>query len=465
MRKSIAAMLVLVFSVASCLVVAKPAFSLADAAEDMWAAKAPMHQARTGLGVAVVNGKIYAIGGTTASGFMPGIGGPAVLGFRDLGGFVGTNEEYDPATDTWTTKASMPTPRIVFATAVYKNKIYCIGGRNIAGSANGYFSGVNEVYNPATDTWETRAPMPTPRGWVMASVVNSEIYLIGGEPNGTLNEVYDPATDSWVTKTPVPSAASGSDSAVVDNKIYVIGSKLQIYDPEIDKWSQGAPPPSSMAGEGAGATIGVLASKRIYVIGPQDPYNPSHYIYDPKSDSWTFGAELPTRRFNFGVAVVNDRLYAIGGHTYEFPGDYAPLALNEQYTPLGYGSPDPSYDVTAPEIAVASPENKTYYTVNVTLDFTVNEPVSLMRYALDGETAVEISGNTTLAGLAIGAHNVTVSAFDAAGNMGASETISFSVAEEPEPEPFPTVLVATASGVSVAIIGVGLLVYFKKRKR
>ena len=25
--------------------------------------------------------------------------------------FVGTNEEYDPATDTWTFKKSMPTPR------------------------------------------------------------------------------------------------------------------------------------------------------------------------------------------------------------------------------------------------------------------------------------------------------------------------------------------------------------------
>jgi nitrous oxidase accessory protein len=34
----------------------------------------------------------------------------------------------------------------------------------------------------------------------------------------------------------------------------------------------------------------------------------------------------------------------------------------------------------------------------------------------------------------------------------------------PEPESFPTALIATASGVSVAIIGVGLLVYFKKRK-
>lgn len=34
-----------------------------------------------------------------------------------------------------------------------------------------------------------------------------------------------------------------------------------------------------------------------------------------------------------------------------------------------------------------------------------------------------------------------------------------------EPEPFPTTIVITASGASLAVVGIGLLVYFKKRKR
>jgi LPXTG-motif cell wall-anchored protein len=53
---------------------------------------------------------------------------------------------------------------------------------------------------------------------------------------------------------------------------------------------------------------------------------------------------------------------------------------------------------------------------------------------------------------------VTVYAKDSFENTGASETIWFSVAD-----PFPTTLVAVVSGASVAIIGIGLLVYFKKR--
>jgi hypothetical protein len=74
---------------------------------------------------------------------------------------------------------------------------------------------------------------------------------------------------------------------------------------------------------------------------------------------------------------------------------------------------------------------------------------------------VTISGNTTLTDLPYGEHNVTVFATDEVGNTGASETIFFSIPEPPEP--FPTSLVV-ASIITVIIVGIGLFVYFKKRK-
>jgi len=80
-----------------------------------------------------------------------------------------------------------------------------------------------------------------------------------------------------------------------------------------------------------------------------------------------------------------------------------------------------------------------------------------MGYSLDGQDNVTVTGNTTIAGLGSGLHNVTVYAEDAFENEGASETITFNIED-------PTTLVAAASGASVAIIGIGLLVYFKKRK-
>ena len=126
---------------------------------DCWVSKAPMNQARSGLGVAVVNDKIYAIGGVTSNGFVPSSPGSAVYAGTTPVAVTGTNEEYDTETDTWTYKTPMPTPRAVFAIAVYQNKIYCIGGKT-----NDTYTGVTEVYDPATDTWETKTSTPTVRG-------------------------------------------------------------------------------------------------------------------------------------------------------------------------------------------------------------------------------------------------------------------------------------------------------------
>jgi hypothetical protein len=75
---------------------------------------------------------------------------------------------------------------------------------------------------------------------------------------------------------------------------------------------------------------------------------------------------------------------------------------------------------------------------------------------------VTVAGNTTLAGLSAGVHNVTVYAWDTAGNMGTSPTVTFTIAK---PEPFPTAQVAAVSGVSAAVACLGLLLYFKKRKK
>ena len=90
----------------------------------------------------------------------------------------------------------MPTPRDFFAITVYQNKIFCIGGSGNNGADNPP-TGVNEVYNPATDSWETKASMPTPRDALQANVLNGIIYCIGGTAiSGAtgVNEVYDPTS-------------------------------------------------------------------------------------------------------------------------------------------------------------------------------------------------------------------------------------------------------------------------------
>jgi parallel beta-helix repeat protein len=119
---------------------------------------------------------------------------------------------------------------------------------------------------------------------------------------------------------------------------------------------------------------------------------------------------------------------------------------------------------TPPKISIRSPKNQAYNESSVLLDFSVNvvsavKAVNWTGYSLDGNQNVTITGNTTLTGLSSGLHNVTVYANDTYGNMAASETVTFTI-----PQPFPVVPVA-ATSVIVAVVVVGLLVYFKKRKR
>jgi N-acetylneuraminic acid mutarotase len=338
MGKSFAFLIVLVFLTASSIVAINSVLAT-TIDEDSWTTKTAMPTARSGLGVAVVNGKIYAIGGYNGS-------------------YLGTNEEYDPATDTWTTKAPMPTPRSSFAIAVVQNKIYVIGGKE--GPSTADTSVANEVYDPATDTWETKSHAPVGyRLGFSAEVVSGKIYIIGGcispfrpWPNTDANDVYDPTTDSWASGAPIPTPVFDSASAVLDNKIYIMGGRsipenvtydlTQIYDPATDAWSYGASVPTALSGGVAEATTGVMAPKRIYVLngymcegGGGMYYSETVYltqVYDPEKDAWSSNAQKLTRR-GFGLAVTEDLFYAIGGYDGE---NY--LQVNEQYTPIGYGT-------------------------------------------------------------------------------------------------------------------------------
>ena len=271
-------LLALLFILITILLATAPALAQTNTVEDSWSSKAPLQVARGGLGVAVVNDKIYAIGGSTRTGSTGSPIFPTSI--------VGTNEEYDPATDIWTFKASMPTPRYNFATVAYQNKIYCIGGyiANASSRTGVTRTGVNEVYDPATNTWETKTPMPTPRSDLQANVIKGKIYLIGGiitnntSPSGysttPLNQVYDPTSDSWIQKEPLPYMLPGYASATADSKIYVIGGSLdgqrtalnQIYDTIADSWTIGSSAPTYFWSGYAVATAGMFAPERVYVF-------------------------------------------------------------------------------------------------------------------------------------------------------------------------------------------------------
>ena len=126
---------------------------------------------------------------------------------------------------------------------------------------------------------------------------------------------------------------------------------------------------------------------------------------------------------------------------------------NPYYRTYGASSDVINFTVVyPPAISILSLENKTFNTNSISLNFTVNEPVTKTEYCLDGQEKMVIDGNLTLGGLSDGLHNVTVYATDFDGYVGVSETVYFEI------ETFPTTLVVTASAISVVAFVVFLLV-------
>ncbi|MCW3996261.1 MAG: hypothetical protein NWE98_08975 [Candidatus Bathyarchaeota archaeon] len=373
-----------------------------------------MPTARGGFGLAVANGKIYAIGGT------------------DGENQLNTVEEYNPQTDRWIEKTPMPTARSGFAIATYMGKIYVIGGT----VGKGYV-GNNEMYDPLTNTWQTKASMPTPRADLCANVVNDRIYLIGGKKYSSvspfytetaINEVYNPVNDTWGTATPLPTGVQGYASTVLNGKIYIMGgSRLssgsegtivtdanQVYNPQTGNWSIGAKMSSTVSYGAAAATEGFMVPKRIYCTGGFSwELTGQTQVYFPENNTWAPADPMPTPRIYLGFAIVNDVLYAIGG----YDGSKW-VGTNEKYIPIGYGT-------VPPYIQITSPENKTY--TEVSLGFSVNRAVEWVGYSLDNQANVTVKKETKLPEISQGQHSLIIYANDSLGNMGASNTVFFSI--------------------------------------
>ncbi len=379
-----------------------------------WSNLTAMPTARGGLGVAVTSGKIYAIGGQNAI------------------GELSINEVYDPVTDKWTSKTSMPTARTGFAMTTYDNKIYVIGG-----SVGDSFIGNVEVYDTLANSWQTLASMPTPRADLSAHVINGKIFLIGGKTYSSvspyytqtnINQVYDIAANTWSNNASMPTALQGYASTVVGNKIYIIGGSrqsingidsstnaLQIYDAQTDTWTTGKTMNAASSYGAAVATSGTIAPAKIYSIGgySSGAFSGRNHIYDIGQNSWADGPNMPTARAYLGLAVVSDMIYAIGG----FDGTNW-LSSVEEFRPVGYGK-------ISPQITIVSPESKTYR--NITVECTINKGVSWVGYSLDGNPNVTLSGIPEISGLADGDHSIVIYANDTLGNMGVSNTITFTI--------------------------------------
>jgi N-acetylneuraminic acid mutarotase len=203
-----------------------------------------------------------------------------------------TVEEYDPATDTWTTKSPMPTSRGFHSANVVDGKIYVIGGSEASAPGTNHVRTV-EVYDPGTDSWTQKDDMPRLVSAGFSSVVGGKIYVFGGYGGSPRVDEYDPATDTWTQKDDMPTARHAHATSVFDDKIYVIGG----YEPRT-------------AGYPGMTTVDV---------------------FDPATNTWTTAPDMPTGRLGPRTSVVDGKIYVLGGAA-GWPTSAA-LATVEAYDP------------------------------------------------------------------------------------------------------------------------------------
>jgi N-acetylneuraminic acid mutarotase len=188
----------------------------------------------------------------------------------------------------------------------------------------------NTSINNSMHFYTNAADMPTARSEAAATNIGARIYVIGGAP-GALDivEIYDVATDTWISSkndgpssvAPLPVGVNHAAAASYDGKLYVIGGFLEgrvasgylfIYDPIENAWSRGADMPTSRAALTANFINGTL-----YAVGGTNEDASALDIveaYNPSNNTWTTNIDqMPTARQHLSSAVVDDKLYVIGG--------------------------------------------------------------------------------------------------------------------------------------------------------
>ena len=261
--------------------------------------------------------------------------------------FAETGEVYE-------THAPMPTPRLELGVVALEEKIYAIGGFNLDGNEA---IDVVEVYDTKTDTWTTVSPLPNKLHHLAAATYDGKIYVVGGYEytlplihawqGKNYLFIYDPTSDTWVRGADMPTERGALTAQFIDGKLYAVGGNNamsrgigsliyekitypinEVYDPVTDSWEQKTRMPTPRD-----HTASAVIDGKLYVIGGREALDRGksysvNEVYDPKSDTWSILEPLPTKRSGFTASVLNNTIFVFGGET-----DERVFNENLQYVP------------------------------------------------------------------------------------------------------------------------------------
>ena len=330
-------------------------------AQGSWTQMQPLPQGANEVVGAAADGLLYVYGGERMH--TQHIHGGVYLRAQPLGMFW----SYDPKTNSWTRLQPNPVPVHHGAAAAIGRKFYVFGGFRLPDTGNTGWYPENRAwaYDTQTQDWTELPRMPTPRGAHAAAAVGDKIYVVGGakipsgmdlpdglNPGGAVEilgtmEMFDTGQNSWTTLKPMTLPRNHHDIAYQDGKLYVVGGTIgscfpggwasnvsmnEVYDIATDTWSTRAPMPTARSAVGAAVIDG-----RIYVIGGEGWVDQlggvfcTNEAYDPTRNSWVEKTPMPAARHGFAKGVLDGKLFAVSGVSILHM--FSVVAVNEVYTP------------------------------------------------------------------------------------------------------------------------------------
>lgn len=314
-----------------------------------WLTLAPLPQPATDLAGAVINGRLFVLGGRD---------GPRPSGAVFM---------FDAATGQWSARKAMPVPVHHAAIVSYGDRIYVFGGFKRPESGIGWQPvDLAWEYDPAGDSWKALKPLPAPRGGAAVAVADGQFYVIGGAAAAagqtTIDgkrrhdilarvDAYDLKSDQWTSRAPLPTPRTGAAAAAMTGRLYVIGGRIgsafangsdvdvvEAYDPAADRWTA----PLARLPAPRGDAVATVWRNLILLAGGvpiNDAGESARRLigFDPGANRWSVLPAPPLPRTGFATGVIGDQFYAVGGEAERSPG----AGLGQ---PVAEATPDATLD-------------------------------------------------------------------------------------------------------------------------
>lgn len=214
------------------------------------------------------------------------------------------HHRYDTVAKNFTTRAA-PIQPIYAATAEANPDLQVY---NLFGGENAGYRAENQQFNPATNTWTYRASMPTPARWVNAHYYDGNFYVWGGF-NGSYPkqvQIYNPTTNLWSygpNDAPTNWSKNNTSASVrFGNKVYQKSQNSIIYILDLETLTFETKN-HTYGGQTNAFSLGAAMNGKLYWIGSNGgDYWYQTVQYDPFADEWT-GLREDTRIIGHAMAT------------------------------------------------------------------------------------------------------------------------------------------------------------------